>query len=134
MSQFEKIYTIGQVRRFNAHSLQTSDHMYRFELGEAIGWRYEAVNLLDKGAFGIVIKAKDCKTDGFVAIKLSKNQAFDVKNAKVEVDLLTKMMNYEELSDAEGYESIVSMIDQFKFRSHQAIVFELLDLNLFRFQ
>ena len=63
ISQFERIYTIGTVRRFNTHTLQTPEGLYKFEPGEAIRWRYEAISLIDKGAFGIVIKAKDCKTD-----------------------------------------------------------------------
>ena len=40
-------------------------------------------------------------------------------------------MNWEELGDSEGHESIVQMLDNFQFRSHKAIVFELLSLNLF---
>ena len=65
---------------------------------------------------------------------MSKNASFDLKNAKVEIDFLRKLMNWEELGDSEGHESIVQMLDHFKFRSHQAIVFELLSLNLYKFQ
>ena len=53
--------------------------LYRFEPGEAIGWRYEGIKKIDEGAFGIVIKAKDCKKDRIVALKLttSSNIAVD---------------------------------------------------------
>ena len=111
ISQHERIYTIGTVRRKNTHKLQTPDGIYKFEPGEAINWRYEALSLLDKdGSFGIVIKAKDHKTKSFVAIKLSRRGD---ESFKSEIEILRRLMKKEELSDSEGYESIVQMVDHF---------------------
>ena len=91
MSQEESIYTVGTVRRYDPRSLLTPEGMYNFEPGEAIKWRYEAVSLIDKGSFGIVIKAKDCKTDQLVALKMSK---INDESVKSEIDILGSLMNW----------------------------------------
>ena len=58
--------------------------------GEQIGYRYEVIRPIDKGAFGQVIKCVDYKDPNqrIVAAKISKNKKFDVDNANVEIRLL----------------------------------------------
>lgn len=103
--------------------------------GEHIGYRYEVIRLIDKGAFGQVIKCVDYKDPNqkVIAAKISKNKKFDVDNANVEIRLLEKLMKpYEE--DDEGRDCLVQMIDHFRFRQHVIIVFDCLSLNLYKYQ
>jgi dual specificity tyrosine-phosphorylation-regulated kinase 2/3/4 len=58
-----------------------------------LAYRYEVVKLIDKGAFGQVVKCIDCKDPNkkIVAAKLCKNKKFDVDNANVEIKILKKL-------------------------------------------
>jgi len=50
------------------------------------------IDIIDKGAFGSVVKAHDMKERGReVAIKLSRNKKFDVENSSVEIRILKKI-------------------------------------------
>lgn len=51
-------------------------------VGEQIGYRYLVSAIVDKGAFGQVVKCIDLKEGGRdVALKISRNKKFDVENA-----------------------------------------------------
>ena len=55
---------------------------YRARIGEQIGYRYLVNEIVDKGAFGQVVKCFDLKEGGKeVAIKISRNKQFDFDNA-----------------------------------------------------
>lgn len=63
----------------------------------------------------------------FVALKISKHYQRDVQFAEQEGKILQRVM------ENNGYRyNIVQMIDQFEFRSHRVICFELLEINLYR--
>jgi len=69
------------------------------------------------------------KNDGNdVAIKISRNRHKDVVNAQVEVRILKQILG--KFPDRHG---IVKMIDNFQFRGYYFIVFELLEINLYRY-
>ena len=63
-----------------------------------------------------------------VAVKISKNKKQEVDNAVVEARLLARINS----KDPDKY-GIVKMLDSFHFRRHYIIVFELLDINLYRY-
>lgn len=63
-----------------------------------------------------------------VAIKLSKSKKQDTDNACVEAKLLKRILG----KDPDKF-GIVKMYDSFYFRRHFIIVFELLDINLYRY-
>ena len=63
-----------------------------------------------------------------LAIKLSKNKKKETDNARVEAKLLKRILG----KDRDKY-GIVKMFDSFYFRRHFCIVFELLDINLYRY-
>ena len=90
---YDKIYTIGKVRRHNQYSIADKEGQYVSKIGEQIAYRYEIIRKIDQGAFGQVVKCIDYKDPNhrIVAAKISKNKKFDVDNANVEIKLLNKM-------------------------------------------
>ena len=85
--------------------------------------------VIDAGAFGQVVKCFDMKECGKeVAIKISKSSKQDTDNANMEAKLLKKILGKN--PDKWG---IVRMFDSFFFRHHFIIVFELLDINMYKY-
>lgn len=64
-----------------------------------------------------------------VAVKISRNKKFDVDNAMVEVRILEALKS----KDPHDKSGIVKILDNFNFRRHMVIVFELLGSNLYRY-
>ena len=98
-------------------------------MGEQLGYRYIVGEVVDKGAFGQVVKCIDLKENGReVALKISRNKKFDTDNAQVEY----KLLNLLKEKDPNDIRGVVRVLDCFSFRKHVVIVFELLGLNLFK--
>lgn len=105
------------------------DGFYAAQVGEQLGYRYLIEKIIDAGAFGQVMRAIDMKDGGrTVAVKISKNKKQETDNASVEANLLTRILG----KDPDKY-GIVKMYDSFMFRRHYIIVFELLDINLYKY-
>ena len=105
------------------------DGFYKVKVGEQIGYRYLVDAIVDKGAFGQVVRCTDEKENGkIVAVKLSSNKKRDTENAAKEAKYLEKILG----KDPDKY-CIVKMLDHFYFRRHFVIVFEMLDMNLYKF-
>lgn len=136
MGFYDKIYTIGNVRRQNQFQLADNDGNYVTEIGEQLGYRYEVTRVIDSGAFGQVLQCIDHKDSKkrSVAAKISKNKKADVDNANVEIKLLKKLSKLEIGDDSEGYDRIVKITHSFNFRQHVIIIFEQLHFNLYNFQ
>jgi hypothetical protein len=64
----------------------------------------------------------------YVAVKISTDRSQETLNAQVEARLL-KLINSKN-GDRHG---LISIIESFHFRSFFVIVFELLDINLYRY-
>ena len=94
--------------------------------GEQLGYRYEVIRVIDSGSFGVVILCIDHKDPKkkYIAAKISKNKKFDVDNANVECKLLNKLMQVNLGEDSEGFDRIVKIHHNFKFRQHVIIIFE----------
>ena len=58
---YDKIYTIGRVRRQNQYSLSDKEGNYSVLSGEQLGYRYEVISIIDSGAFGTVLRCSDFK-------------------------------------------------------------------------
>jgi len=52
MGLYERIYTIGKIRRANQYSIADKEGAYLIQKGEHIGYRYIALSIIDAGAFG----------------------------------------------------------------------------------
>lgn len=92
-----------------------------------IAYRYEVLKTIGKGTFGIVLHAHDHKERKDVALKVIRNQQRFHNQAKEEIKILTKLLEH----DKENSFNIIHMHENFMFRNHPCIVFELLSLNLF---
>lgn len=62
-----------------------------------------------------------------VAIKIIKSRKPFQIQAKTEIDILNKVNEKDENDES----NIVKLIDQFMFRNHQCLVFEILSFNLY---
>lgn len=96
------------------------------ETGAFRSFRVE--ELLGKGVFGMVVRAKDMATRKKVAVKVIKNKTAYRKQGRIEVSILRSMRQSTE-SALRG--SIVRLLDHFSFKRHVCLVFELLSLNLY---
>lgn len=92
-----------------------------------IAYRYEVLKIIGKGTFGVVLQAYDHKSNRSVALKVIRNQSRFHTQAKEEIKILTKLLE----NDVEDRFNVVHMYENFMFRNHPCIVFELLSLNLF---
>ncbi len=96
---------------------------------EHLAYRYEVVKKLGKGSFGIVLRVFDHKTKEFVALKILKNKKRLYKQGLVEAKLIENLNK----SDPEDKKNIIRKLDQFVFRKHLMIAFEMLSINLYEF-
>ena len=129
LSSFDFIYTVGSVRISSMRQVANKDGFYNAQIGEQLGYRYLVDKIIDAGAFGQVVRAIDMKDCGkALAIKISKSKKQETDNARVEAKLLKRILG----KDPDKHH-IVKMFDSFYFRRHFIIVFELLDMNLYRY-
>ncbi len=96
---------------------------------EHLAYRYEVVKKLGKGSFGIVLRVFDHKTKEFVALKILKNKKRLYKQGLVEARLIENLNK----ADPEDKKNIIRKLDQFVFRKHLMITFEMLSINLYEF-
>ena len=130
LTSYDFIYTVGSVRVQSMRQVANGkDGFYKAEVGEQLGYRYLVDKIIDAGAFGQVVRCIDMKDSGRpLAIKISKSKKSETDNARVEAKLLKRILG----KDPDKY-GIVKMFDSFYFRRHFIIVFELLDINLYKY-
>lgn len=92
-----------------------------------IAYRYEVLKIVGKGSFGQVIKVLDHKTQELVALKMVRNEKRFHRQAQEEIRILEHLKK----QDKDNNMNVVHMLEQFTFRNHICIVFELLSINLY---
>jgi len=102
---------------------------YNIVIGDHLAYRYEVVDVLGKGSFGQVVRCVDHKTGALVAIKIIRNKKRFHQQALIEVNLLTKLKEW----DPNRQHSVVNFTQSFYFRGHLCISTELLGMNLYEF-
>jgi dual specificity tyrosine-phosphorylation-regulated kinase 2/3/4 len=100
---------------------------YKLVQSDHIAYRYEIVQLLGKGSFGQVCKCFDHKFKQPVALKIIRNEKRFHRQGKIEVKVLDHIKKYN--SDSKN--NMVIIEDNFIFRKHLCITFELLNINLY---
>lgn len=92
-----------------------------------IAYRYEMLKIIGKGSFGQVVKAYDHKTHQHVALKMVRNEKRFHRQAQEEIRILDHLRK----QDKDNGMNIVHMLENFTFRNHTCITFELLSINLY---
>lgn len=92
-----------------------------------IAYRYEVLKIIGKGSFGQVVKAYDHKNHEHVALKMVRNEKRFHRQAQEEIRILEHLRK----QDKDNTMNIIHMFDNFTFRSHTCITFELLSINLY---
>lgn len=92
-----------------------------------IAYRYEMLKIIGKGSFGQVIRAYDHKTQQHVALKMVRNEKRFHRQAQEEIRILDHLRK----KDKDNAMNIIHMFENFAFRNHMCITFELLSVNLY---
>lgn len=94
-----------------------------FREGVTLGGRYEAVNLLNHGSFGMVFLAKDIINDQPVAVKcLVKPGSAAAAETDLSIDELSQELAYH--NQLGNHPHIVNLLDSFETESHAFLVLE----------
>ena len=134
---FSKIFFIGSSKMKNNKisgdfpignfGFDDMENYYMALPHDHIGYRYEILKVLGKGSFGQVLKVYDHKTGEFAALKIIRNDKRFLHQAKREVKILEHLLR----EDTSNTANVVHIKNNFIFRGHMCIVFELLSLNLY---
>mmetsp|Transcript_56298 Transcript_56298/g.110984 ORF Transcript_56298/g.110984 Transcript_56298/m.110984 type:complete len:561 (-) Transcript_56298:263-1945(-) len=126
----QKIRDQKDAARGGVHNDGYDDQNYDYILcgDEIMNDRYIIKHKMGKGSFGQVVCAYDQERKIEVAIKIIKSRKPFLIQAKTEIDILNKV---NEKDDGEEEANIVRLLDQFIYRNHQCLVFEILSFNLY---
>lgn len=112
---------------------ENNDSMYDYkitahEILRSTTGEYEVLEFLGRGTFGQVVKCWKRHTNELVAVKISKDHPSYKKQAEIEVNILSLLME----EDSEEY-NFVRAIECFSHHNHTCVVFEMLQQNLYDF-
>jgi dual specificity tyrosine-phosphorylation-regulated kinase 2/3/4 len=120
---------MGVLNEATNNGFDTDQQEYVTRMNEHLGYRYELNKKVGKGSFGVVIRAYDHKEKCYVALKILKNKKRLYKQGLVEARLIKHLNDH----DPEDKKNIIRRLDQFLFRKHLCITFEMLSVNLYEF-
>ena len=120
---------MGVTNEATNHGFDTECNEYLSRINEHLADRYEVIKKLGKGSFGVVLKCFDHKLKEYVALKILKNKKRLYKQGLVEAKLVKHLNDL----DPEDKKNIIRRLDQFVFRRHLIITFEMLSVNLYEF-
>uniref|UniRef100_A0A8C6TAJ0 dual-specificity kinase n=1 Tax=Neogobius melanostomus TaxID=47308 RepID=A0A8C6TAJ0_9GOBI len=92
-----------------------------------LAYRYEFLKIIGKGSFGQVAKVYDHKTQQHLALKMVRNEKRFHRQAQEEIRILEHLRK----QDRSGAMNVVHMLENFTFRNHICMTFELLSMNLY---
>ncbi|KAM8973270.1 dual specificity tyrosine-phosphorylation-regulated kinase 2 isoform 1-T1 [Pelodytes ibericus] len=92
-----------------------------------VAYRYEVLKVIGKGSFGQVVKAYDHKLHQYVALKMVRNEKRFHRQAAEEIRILEHLKK----QDKDNNMNVIHMLENFTFRNHICITFELLSMNLY---
>lgn len=111
------------------NGFDSDSNEYLSKINEHLAYRFEVVKKLGKGSFGVVLKCYDHKKKEYTALKILKNKSRLYQQGLVEAKLIKHLNDY----DKEDKKNIIRRLDQFVFRKHLMITFEMLSVNLYEF-
>ncbi|XP_015198040.1 dual specificity tyrosine-phosphorylation-regulated kinase 3 isoform X2 [Lepisosteus oculatus] len=92
-----------------------------------LAYRYEFLKVIGKGSFGQVAKVYDHKLHQHLALKMVRNEKRFHRQAAEEIRILEHLKK----QDKTGSMNVVHMLENFTFRNHICMTFELLSMNLY---
>ncbi|XP_039250311.1 dual specificity tyrosine-phosphorylation-regulated kinase 2-like [Styela clava] len=92
-----------------------------------VTYRYEVLKIIGKGSFGQVLKAYDHKTQQHIALKIVRNEKRFHRQAAEEIRILEHLKK----QDKDNNMNVIHMLENFTFRNHICMTFELLSINLY---
>ncbi|CEO97059.1 hypothetical protein PBRA_005663 [Plasmodiophora brassicae] len=90
--------------------------------------RFRVIDLVGQGTFGQVVRCEDLTTHATVAIKVIKNRPAYYNQAFMEIRIL-KLLNDQ--CDPNDDHHIVRLLDNFMFKNHLCLAFEVLSMTLY---
>ncbi|XP_063290877.1 dual specificity tyrosine-phosphorylation-regulated kinase 2-like [Pelobates fuscus] len=90
-----------------------------------LAYRYEILKVIGKGSFGQVAKVYDHKFQKYVALKVAR-----YVNAKQVLEEI-RILEHLKKQDTNGSMNVIHMLENFTFRNHICITFELLSMDLY---
>ena len=132
---FPNIYFVGQnakkrqgvVGGPNNSGYDDENGSYFHTPHDHIAYRYEVLKVIGKGSFGQVVKAYDHKLHQHIALKMVRNEKRFHRQAQEEIRILEHLRK----QDKENTMNVIHMYENFSFRNHICITFELLSMNLY---
>eukprot|EP00794_Sanderia_malayensis_P018113 gene18113-19922_t len=117
----------------NNEQLADNDSAYDYkitahEILRSYTGEYEVLEFLGRGTFGQVVKCWKRHTNELVAVKISKDHPSYKKQAEIEVNILSLLMQ----EDSEEH-NFVRAVECFTHKNHTCVVFEMLQQNLYDF-
>ena len=100
---------------------------YKTVMNDHIYYRYEIISNIGQGSFGKVFKAYDHREKKHIAIKIIRNKKKFEFQANVEIKVLLDIKKH----DTKDKSNIIRIIDNFKFRNHICLTFDLYSINLY---
>ncbi|XP_008315892.1 dual specificity tyrosine-phosphorylation-regulated kinase 4-like [Cynoglossus semilaevis] len=120
----EKLVKVhGQVAKYG---FDTKEGYYRAFINDHLAYRFQILKVLGEGSSGQVLKCMDHKSKEHVAVKIIRNSDRIHQVGRAEVNMLKALGK----SDHNKMANIVHMKENFYFRSHLCITFELLGKDL----
>ncbi|KAK6472030.1 dual specificity tyrosine-phosphorylation-regulated kinase 2-like [Huso huso] len=92
-----------------------------------LAYRYEVLKVIGKGSFGQVAKVYDHKLHQHLALKMVRNEKRFHRQAAEEIRILEHLKK----QDKTGSMNAIHMFENFTFRNHICMTFELLSMNLY---
>lgn len=125
----KKLKEQSDTTRKGVHNDGYDDQNYDYILlgDEIINDRYILKHRMGKGSFGQVVCAYDNVKKCEVAVKIIKSRKPFQVQARTEIDILEKILEKDQNDES----NVVRLLDQFMFRNHQCLVFEILSFNLY---
>jgi hypothetical protein len=123
---YHEIYFLGleaeKISATNVKDYDDENGSYMKMNKDHICYRFEILETLGKGSFGLVVRCYDHKKKEIIALKIIRNKKRFQQQGLVEVNILTHLRNI----DSDNSLNIVHIKEHFYFRSHLCITFELL--------
>lgn len=111
----------------NNSNYDNENGSYIHIIHDHVAYRYEVLKVIGKGSFGQVVKAYDHKIQDFCALKMVRNEKRFHRQAQEEIRILEHLRKL----DKDNAMNIIHIFDNFTFRNHICITFELLSINLY---